>query len=589
MAKPKLLLATLIATVAAGLACVGVRVTRAGDRPVPGLKPLLRRPVALALAGDGAQLFAANQRGGSISVVNIMTGQASAELGVGGRLSDLVATPDGTRLLAVDEERGELVVLGRGDGEPKPERRVKVSPTPVAVQVSADGKHAAVTSLWARQLSLVDLVPAPRVVRTIDLPFAPRKLLWAPGDKKVIVADSFGGGIAVVDATSGKVESVRSLPASNIRGLALSADGKRLLVSHQVINSLAQTSRDDIHWGNLLTNNVSVLSLAAVLDPKAEVLRGSEQYHLGDIGHGTGDPAGITIDTDGRVVVALAGVGEVAVGNDRGADWKYVTVGAGPTVVLPSRDGRRVYVANTFGDSVSVVDVKTGAVTVTISLGPQPELKPSDRGEVLFHDARLSNEGWLSCQSCHTDGHSNGRLADTLGDGTYGTPKRVPSLLGVKDTAPLAWNGSVPDLPAQIRKSVETTMRGHKLSAEQVRDLTAYLETLSPPPSRARLVGKLDETAVRRGQEAFGQQGCATCHAPPTYTSAKTYDVGLSDEAGLKMFNPPSLRGVGQGGPYFHDGRAKTLREVFTRHRHQVKGELTKQELADLLEFLRSL
>jgi hypothetical protein len=28
---------------------------------------------------------------------------------------------------------------------------------------------------------------------------------------------------------------------------------------------------------------------------------------------------------------------------------------------------------------------------------------------------------------------------------------------------------------------------------------------------------------------------------------------------------------------------------VFTRYRHQLKGELSKHELADLLEFLRSV
>jgi YVTN family beta-propeller protein len=292
---------------------------------------------------------------------------------------------------------------------------------------------------------------------------------------------------------------------------------------------------------------------------------------------------------DGRLIVALTGVGEVAIGDERGSDWKNVPVAAGPTAVLPSPDGGRVYVANTFGDSISVLDARAGQVKTTIRLGPQPPLKASDRGEMLFHDARLSHEGWLSCQSCHTDGHSSGRLADTLGDGTYGTPKRIPSLLGVKDTAPFAWNGSVPDLPSQIRKSVETTMRGNRVSAEQVRDLTAYLETLTPPPSRDRLLGKLDEPAVRRGQELFGKQACNACHTPPSYTSAKTYDVGLADESGLKMFNPPSLRGVSQGGPYFHDGRAATLNEVFTRYRHQIKGELTGQELADLVEFLRTV
>ena len=147
----------------------------------------------------------------------------------------------------------------------------------------------------------------------------------------------------------------------------------------------------------------------------------------------------------------------------------------------------------------------------------------------------------------------------------------------------------VPDLAAQVRKSVETTMRGKALSVDQVRDLTAYLETLSPPPARRTLVGKQNAESLRRGREVLGLHACATCHTPPTYTSTKTYDVGLADESGLKTFNPPSLRGVGQGGPYLHDGRAATLADVFTRHRHQLKGDLTKQELADLMEFLDSL
>jgi YVTN family beta-propeller protein len=585
MVKPT---ALLLAVVGACLAGVGLRTTRAEKEPVPNLEAILRRPVALAL-GDGGRLFVANQRCGSISVINLQTGQTTHEVRIGGRLADLVATPDRGRLLAVDEDGAELIVLRGGDREPRPEQRIKVSPSPVALQVSADGRHVVVASLWARQLGIVDLGPAPSVVRTVDLPFAPGKLLLVYGDRKAVVAGSFGGHLAVVNVENGSVESVRSLPASNIRGLTLSADGKRLLVSHQVLNPLAQTTRDDIHWGNLVTNNVRVLSLAAVLDPRADLLRDSEQVHLGEIGHGTGDPTGVAVGADGRLVVALAGVGEVAVSDERGGSWKNVPVGAGPTAVLPRPNGRQVYVANTYGDSVSVVDLQAGAVVSTIGLGPQPELGPADRGEVLFHDARLSHEGWLSCQSCHTDGHSNGRLADTLGDGTYGTPKRIPSLLGVRDTAPLAWDGSVPDLSAQVRKSVETTMRGNRLSADQVRDLTAYLETLSPPPARARLVGKLDEAAMRRGREVFARHACATCHTPPTYTSGKTYDVGLADEAQLKMFNPPSLRGAGQGGPYFHDGRAATLAEVFSRYRHQVKGELTKQELGDLLEFLESL
>src|SRR5207249_6766479 len=151
-------------------------------------------------------------------------------------------------------------------------------------------------------------------------------------------------------------------------------------------------------------------------------------------------------------------------------------------------------------------------------------------------------------------------------------PKRVLSLRGVGDTGPWAWNGSMATLDAQVRKSIESTMHGKKPTDDQVRDLTAYLQSLPPAPAHARLVGRMDERAVQRGRDVFAKHECAKCHAPPTYTSPKTYDVGLADEAGLKHFNPRSLRGTSQGGPYVHDARAATLEEVFTKHRHQLKG-----------------
>jgi mono/diheme cytochrome c family protein len=158
----------------------------------------------------------------------------------------------------------------------------------------------------------------------------------------------------------------------------------------------------------------------------------------------------------------------------------------------------------------------------------------------------------------------------------------------VKDTGPWAWDGRVSDLKAQVRASVETTMRGAKLTAAQVEDLAAYLKTLSPPPAPARAATRR-RGEVARGKKVFESRACASCHAPPYYTSAKTYDVGLRDEAGKAAFNPPSLRGVSQGRRFLHDNRAGTLREVFTRHRHGLKGELTGPDLEALLAFLESL
>jgi YVTN family beta-propeller protein len=561
-------------------------ITLRADDPPAGQaapRPALRRPVALAVADGGKWLFAANRRSGSVSVIDTAARKVAAEVVVGRGLSDLAATPDGKLLLATDEEAGQLILLRRAGAGLEVAGRVEVPPGPVAV-AAVDGRRCLVASLWPRRLTVVGLGADPRVTQTVALPLAPRRLLPVPGSAMVIVADAFGGRLAVVDAARGAVETVRTLPGHNVRGLALARGGQELLISHQTLNRLATTSRDDIHWGNLLTNNVRALSLPRVLGQDGDLLRGSALHQLGHVDRGAGDPAGLAVTADGTVAVALAGVGEVALGPGPRGDWRRVAVGRRPTAVVAAPDGPRVYVANTFGDSVSVLDVRAAKVLAEIPLGPQPPLAASDRGELLFHDARLAHDGWFSCHSCHPDGHSNGLLADNLSDGSYGTPKRVLSLLGTRDTGPWAWDGRMPDLETQVRTSIKTTMHGKPLPAEQVRDLAAYLRTLPPAPGVGRF-GRTEEAAVRRGGQLFAAQGCAKCHVPPTFTSAKTYTVWPDGGA----FNPPSLRGVSQGERFFHDNRAASLGEVFRRFRHQLQGELDARQLGDLLAYLNTL
>ena len=240
-------------------------------------------------------------------------------------------------------------------------------------------------------------------------------------------------------------------------------------------------------------------------------------------------------------------------------------------------------------DSISVIDVKSAKQIRQISLGAQPKPTPEEEGELLFYDARLSSDGWFSCHSCHTDGHTNGMLSDNFGDGSVGASKRVHSLLGVGETAPWAWNGKVDSLATQVRKSILTTMRGPQPSKRQVESLTAYLRTLQPPPALARARGNLNVKSFTRGQAIFEAHGCASCHKPGTYTSGESFDVDLPDRLGNRMFNPPSLRGVSQRDRLFHDNRAQSIREVLTKFQHGLDAPLAEQALSDLLEFLRGI
>ena len=91
------------------------------------------------------------------------------------------------------------------------------------------------------------------------------------------------------------------------------------------------------------------------------------------------------------------------------------------------------------------------------------------------------------------------------------------------------------------------------------------------------------------GQKVFEQHDCARCHAPPTYTSPDSYDVGLKDKEGNIRLNPPSLRGLSHRGPFFHDGSAKGLEEVFLLRKHPSDSTYEAGEVRDLMVFLRSL
>jgi cytochrome c peroxidase len=585
---------------AAGFVALPLILSGRASEAVPEQRPdvRLRRPVALALIDGDRKLLVANRDSGTVAVVDLQRLQVISETRVAAKLSDMIAARDGELILASDEEAGAVILLAYRKGALQELRRVKVGPTPVSVQVSNDGSVATVACLWPRRLVIVDLASAAKpkdekeaAPAVLDLPFAPRRQLLLPGGARLVVADAFGDQLAVVDLRRRALESVRGLAeVHNIRGLALDRRDTDLLLTHQTLSSRGRPTPDDIRSGHLIDNRVLKLPLAKLLEPSAGLRESGREITLGDVERGAGDPAEAVENDAGQFLVTLAGTNELAVGWPDKATWTRLAVGQRPTALVVDAARRRAFVANTFGDSVSVVDLEALKVVGEIRLGPPPkDLRPEERGEVLFHDARLSRDAWFSCHSCHSDGHTNGRLNDNLSDGSLGTPKRVLSLLGVKDTEPWAWNGKMADLETQVRHSVKSTMQGPSPTDEQVRDLVAYLKTLPPPPSLTAARGTTDAEAVKRGRQVFEREKCAKCHAPPSYTSPGTYDVGLRDEAGETHFNPPSLRGVSQGGPYFHDGRAATLEEVFTRHRHRLADALSDDELRDLLHFLRSL
>jgi YVTN family beta-propeller protein len=554
------------------------------------LATVVRRPVGLAMSADGQRLYVANRDSGSVTVVDVAAHKVAAEHVVGKRLSAIAAIPSTSRLLAADEAAHELLVLETSGDAVSVLQRLPVSPYPVSICLAADGQSASVASLWSRRLTFVDLADKPAVQSVLDLPFAPRCQLVLPGRDRLIVADSFGGRLALVKCSTRKLADLRQFPGHNVRGLGVGPDGKMLIVSHQMLNDLAHSIRNDIHWGLLMSNDLRWLEVNSVLAGGERLYYGAHMHPLGDPGKGGGDPGGLDVAPDGLVCVTLAGVNKIAFGKEGDFTMQRVGVGRRPTAVQVSDDSRWAFVANTNDDSISVVNLVDREVAATIALGPAPELSLAQQGEQLFYDARLSHDGWMSCHSCHTDGHANGEKNDNFSDRSFGAPKRVLSLLGMHDTLPLAWNGQVETLERQIANSLEATMqRDEPLPEEDVKKIAAYVQSLGNPPPLAALRGTQDAAAIERGRTVFAKHDCASCHAPPAYTTPAAYDVGLADAQGNREFNPPSLRGLSHRGPFFHDSSAATLDEVFTKQGHPSGAKYAVEEVKDLLAFLESL
>jgi cytochrome c peroxidase len=86
---------------------------------------------------------------------------------------------------------------------------------------------------------------------------------------------------------------------------------------------------------------------------------------------------------------------------------------------------------------------------------------------------------------------------------------------------------------------------------------------------------------------------CNYCHSGPKGTNQKIVDVGTrkqTDNTGL--LKAPVLTNIALTAPYLHDGSARSLEEIWTvfnpDDKHGRTNDLTKDELNDLIEYLRT-
>jgi cytochrome c peroxidase len=448
-----------------------------------------------------------------------------------------------------------------------------------------------------------------KVVRRWPAPREPRQLAVSADGRWLAAGSSPSGQVRCWDTQTGRLTWERKIEDGfNLRSLAFTPDGQALVCAHNIRREFP-VSKENIEQGWVIDSRLTRFPL------KPDAVPPLQQIALDTKGKAVGDPYGLAFSADGRwLAVTGSGTHEALLLGTASVPWtagdpgdvsdarlaeddgklRRLALGGRPLTVAAPPAGEQVVVANYLLDALQVVDLKAAKLLRTISLGSPPVPSLARQGEALFYDAQRSHHQWFSCSTCHVEGHTCCLNFDTLNDDSYGNPKLTPTLRNVAHTGPWTWHGWQTDLGAGVEKSLTQTMYGPKPTAEEKRALVAFLETLEHPPNpNVGADGALSE-AARRGQAIFqGKAKCARCHKGENYTSTGNYDVGLEpDGSPYHLWNPPSLRGLWDRGPYLHDGRAATLEELLQKHHPPEKlggDALTDEERRDLVEFLKAL
>jgi YVTN family beta-propeller protein len=275
---------------------------------------------------------------------------------------------------------------------------------------------------------------------------------------------------------------------------------------------------------------------------------------------------------------------------------RRLETGANPTGIAISQDGRSAYVVNRLGDSLTVVDIARLQVRGTIDLGGPKELSKLRRGEQMFHAARFCFQGQFACSTCHPDNHIDG-VAWNLETPQLGRDRVANrTLRGIAETAPYKWNGHNPDLETQCGPRIAKFLfHSEGFNSAQLSDLVAFIKAIPLPPNRHLAADGQLTPAQEHGRAIFFQRFCDTCHTPAThYTARISFDVGTATKYDTNgFFDVPQLDRIVQRPPYLHSGEALSLEELWTiynpQDRHGVTSDMTKEDLNDLIEFLKSL
>ncbi|MFZ5892366.1 MAG: cytochrome c peroxidase [Myxococcota bacterium] len=248
-------------------------------------------------------------------------------------------------------------------------------------------------------------------------------------------------------------------------------------------------------------------------------------------------------------------------------------------------------------------------------------------GDLLFHSPytlgqRAQSLG-MSCNTCHPNGATHNelfiegvsnrpgnvdlssRFFRPAADDGVANALNIPSLRGCRYTGPYGRDGRTASLAEFVQGVAHAEFDGSLLSEDELGALLRYVQDLDFLPNslldaRNGLTPRASD-AARRGAIAFaadrpgfGGMSCATCHPASTFfRDGRVHRLGSgrspSPHAVDGAYETPSLLGLAETAPYFHDGRFANLRDVVRWFDESFDLKLEPQEFDDLVAYVEAV
>jgi YVTN family beta-propeller protein len=607
-----------------------VQIAHPTHLPEPEAVTRYKTPVNLALRPDGRELFVACEASDTVVVVDVRRRRAVDEIAVGRQPHDVAFSPDGKTAYVSNRMDDSVSVIDALAHEVL--RTFAVGDEPHGLLTDRSGAHLYVLNTAGDNISVVDTATG-REIKRLSASRNPWSLSLSPDGRRVYATNTLSrfveprtpsmSEVTVIDTERMVVEDRIVLPAANLlQGVAWHPGGDFALVTLNRTKNLVPMTR--ILQGWTITNGLGIVWADGRTD---QVLLDEPNRYFPDVADVACTPDGrlalITSSGSDRVAVVdvprLASMLQAATPQERehvlpnhlGLPTEfvlaYVPVGYSPRGLLVTPDGTAAFVTNAIDDSLTVIDLERLEPVTRIDLGGPEHITKARYGERLFHSANISFQRQFSCHTCHPDGHVDGITYDIEPDGIGMNPVDNRTLRGILDTDPFKWEGTNPSLSRQCgpRLAVFFT-RIQPFTPTELDALVTYIATIPRPPNRNRALGGELTAAQRRGKKVFErmmtndgriippENRCVNCHFPPMFTDRSTRDIGTQmrfDEQG--EFDVPHLSNIYDSAPYLHNGSAHTLEEIWTvfnpYDQHGVTNDMTKDQLNDLIEYLKTL